>query len=158
MAVVTSGNVTQSVPANGVVVLTFTDTSTGVGTLISRTLNIYNSLGIIVDTVNMGAMLTATYSISADGYYSFVETIIDNTGTYVLTVNYVATAFYQYAFSQAVAALTSLCGVIYGQVYNLSYAEINKNSAIDMALFGQGVNAQSLITYANFLIATPYYA
>jgi hypothetical protein len=159
MSVVIKGIITASTPNAGVVTLTFTDESTGLGTVISRVLTIYDFNGNLLDTINMGSALTVNYNVTADGYFSFVETVSDNAGgPYVETVNYTSIAFYISVFAPAVAAIPTYCSDIYGRVNNLNNAEINKNAALDMTLFGQGVAAQALITRANFLLATPYYA
>lgn len=158
MAVIPSGKVTQSVPVNGVVTLTFTDATTGLGTVSSRILVISDANGNILQTINMGSSLTATYSITQDIYASFVETIVDNTGTYTATVNYVSTAFYIYAYAPAVVSVSSECCDTFGTILRLYDAEDNKNAAVYMAQFGQGVNSQALITQANFLVNSPYYA
>ncbi len=157
MAVVVSGNVAASIPSAGVVTLTFTDTSTGVGTLVSRTLVITNANGVIVDTINMGSVLTADYDISADQYLTFTETIIDNTGTYTLIVNYISTSFFEYAFANAIASITSENDT-YGTIYNLSRADDYKMAAETYGLYGIGVTANALIVQANFYVNTPYYA
>ncbi len=159
MATVASGNVTAGVPVAGVVTLTYHDTTSGITGLISKTLVITNSLGTVLQTTNMGAGTTATYNISADLWLRFTCTIIDGNGTTSVTVDYVSIAFYQSVFAPAVAALTSLedCN-IFGQAQNLSLAELNKNASLDMAQFGQAVQSNTLIIYANQILATPYYA
>jgi hypothetical protein len=158
MSVVFAASVSQGIPSNGVVALTFTDASTGISGLISRTLNIYDYNGNLVDTVNMGASLTAAFNISADGYYNFIETIVDGSGTTTGDVAFVSTAFYLSIYAPAIAALSTYCGNQTGQILNYSNAQNNRYAAIDAAMFGQGVLAQGLITYANFLVTTPYYA
>lgn len=158
MAVTVKATISAGVPSNGVVALTFTDESTGVGTLVSRVLNIYDYNNNLVDSINMGATLVAIYNTSADGYFSFEEIIVDNTGTYTGTCNYLCMAFYISLYAPAVASLATYCGDLTGQIYNQSNAQNNRYAALDMASFGQGVIAQQLITRANFLIETPYYA
>lgn len=158
MPFVFKASVTQSIPNNGIVTLTFLDESTGITGLISRTLNIYDYNGELVDTINMGTSVTANYNIQADAYYTFIESIVDGTGALPPgTVNFLSTAFYISLFTVAVAGLVTFCGDLFGQIYNISNAQNNRYAAVDIASFGQGVVAQQLITYANFLIATPYY-
>lgn len=158
MAVTVKASVSAGEPSIGLVPINFLDESTGIGTLISRVLNIYDYNNNLVDTVNMGATLTATYNVSTDGYFSFQEIIVDNTGTYTGTFNFLCISFYVSLYAPAVAALTTYCGDLTGQIYNQSNAQNNRYAALDMASFGQGVIAQQLITRANFLITTPYYA
>lgn len=157
MALTVTGNITSSIPVAGLVTLTFTDTTEGVGTLVSRILTIYDDNGDMVDTINMGTNLTAQYQISQDVYLSFSETIIDNTGTYTGIVNDTSTAFYNFTFPPLVAAILNDCDT-FGQIYNLTRAELYKDSAITFGTFGLGVNAQQNITQANFYLNTPYYA
>ena len=157
MSVVIAGTITPSVPVNGLVTLTFTDKSTGLGTVTSRTLIIANALQQTLATINMGSSLTATYNISGDVFLYFIETIVDNTGTYIGNISYLSTAFYDYTFPPLVAALPNPCDK-FGVIYNLTQAELCKNAAITYGIFGQGINSNTLITEANFLLNTPYYA
>lgn len=157
MSVTVTGKVSASIPVSGVVTLIFTDTTTGVGTLISRTLVIKDANGNILSTIDMVATLIATYDVYTDGYYTFTETIVDNTGTYAGTENFLCEAFYMSLFAIAVASLPNECDT-FGVIYNLVQAQLDRSAAEDMGLFGQGLVAQALITQANFLVTTPYYA
>lgn len=155
MSVVVSGNITQSAGGN---VLTFTDTSTGVGTLVSRTLSIYDPNGNLLQTINMGVSLTTTYNITTDAYFQFVETIVDNTGTYLLTINFLSTVFYQNAFSNAIAGVTTYDSDFFGIISNLNLSQDYYQAANRFFIGGFGVSAQSMIQQANFYVSTPYYA
>lgn len=157
MSLTVTGTVTPSTPNNGVVTLTFTDTTTGVTGLVSRTLVITNPNNVILATINMGATLVATYPITSDQYLIFTETIVDNSGTSVGTVKYLSVVFYEYLFPQLVAAITSDCDT-FGQIYNLSRAELYKDAAVDMGTFSQAVASNALIIQANFYLQTPYYS
>lgn len=142
MALTVTGVVTSNPSGN---TLTFTDTTTGVGTLVSRTLNIYNANGVLLTTINMGATLSTTYSITADQYLSFVETIIDNTGTYTGTVNIVSDGFYW------VANLNMLV------LFNPNFCNITISLAFLAAaqrygLAGNGIAAQANIILANYYV------
>ncbi len=151
MSVTVTGTITPSAPVNGVSAQVFTDTTTGIGTLVSRTLNIYNSDSVLVDTVDMGTSLTATYGISADAYLSFEETIVDNTGTYIGTFNIQTTIFYDITYVNTVAQLGCSCG---GESVN--YIDISllfRNAALILAAFGLGSAAQNNITAANTFIS-----
>jgi hypothetical protein len=149
-----TGVVTQS--ANGQV-LTYTDTSSNVGTVTSRILNIYDSNEVLVDTINMGASLTATYNITTDVYLSFIETLVDDGVNHEITVNYLSTIFYEITFAPLIAAQN--CDTdVFGLIYNLTRASLFKESAEIYAEFGVGQNAQANITQANFYLVTPYYA
>lgn len=155
MSVVVSGNITQSPNGN---VLTFTDTSTGVGSLTSRTLVIFDPNGSVLANINMGSSLTATYDIVIDGWFSFVETIVDNTGTYVLTVNYLSAAFYQNAFANAVAAQNCPSCDYFNVFFNLNRSQDSYAAAVRFFIGGFAIAAQTNILQANFYVATPYYA
>lgn len=158
MSVVFSATVSQSTPVNGVVTLQFLDTTTGLGTVSSRTLTIYDYNNVLLKTINMGTSTIATFQIQADGYYTFDESITDNTGTYIGEVAFLSTAFYIAAYVQSVASNATYCGDLFGTVFNQSRAQNYRYAAIDMASFGQRVIAQELITQANFFITTPFYA
>lgn len=155
MSVQVSGNMSQSPSGT---VLTFTDTTTGIGALTSRTLQIFDPNSLLLDTVDMGASLTDTYDITQDQWLSFVETIVDNTGTYILTVNYLSTTFYQNAFANAIAAVPNVTDDVFGTVWNLNLSQDNYQAALRFFIGGFGVAAQNMITQANFYVATPYYA
>ncbi len=149
-----TGTVTPSIPsATNVVTLLFTDTTTGVGTLVSRILNIADVNGNVIATINMGSSLTATFQILSDAYYSFTETITDNTGTYTGTINNVYTAFYDYIYSQVIAQLGCSCDCGSEDIRYYDIAQMYKNAAIADALTGSGIAAQNNITMANNLIS-----
>ncbi len=158
MAVVMSATVSTSIPVSGVVTLTYTDTSTGVGTVISRTLVITDPNGVVLDTISMGSFLTAEYGVTSDQYLTFTETLVDNTGTYTHELNYLSTAFYDYQYPQTILDIYSVCSDTFGVLQNLSNSQLYYEAAEDAALFGQSVAAGTLITQANFLLTTPYYA
>lgn len=147
MAVVVKGEVTQSLDGRD---LTFTDQSTGVGTLISRILVIYDADGDILTTINMGGTLTAPYDITADAYFSFVETIIDNTGTYTLIVNYLSTTFYEITYAPLANKLD--CCSCEEKCLNIYKSDIAKNVAELFASRSVAALAQSNIEDANALL------
>jgi len=147
MAVVTKGEVTQSLDGT---VLTFTDQSTGVSTLVSRILVIYNSDGDVLTTINMGNTLIATYEITADGYFTFVETIVDNTGTYTLNISYLSTTFYEITYAPLANKLDCCgceekCTNIYKSLIAKDVAELFASRAV-------ATLAQSNIEDANALL------
>lgn len=152
MAIIVSGNVTPNTPVNGNLTLTFTDMSTGVGTLVSRILTIYNSNAVLVTTINMGATLTATYIVTTDQYLSFVETIVDNTGTYVLTVNYLSTTFYQISFANTIAALPNDFNCGSEQLTYIDISDLYAQAADRYALSALAPAAQNAINTANYFI------
>ncbi len=145
--VIVSGSVSQT-PSGSV--LTFTDTSTGVSGLISRILNIYDPNGILLSTVNMGATLTATYDISGDGYFQFIETIVDGTGTYVLTINYLSTAFTDNVIVNTLVQLGCSCSLESFNFIDIAY--FFRFAALRLALGGFGVAAQANILAAYSVI------
>ncbi|MCW3111363.1 MAG: hypothetical protein JWQ09_5869 [Segetibacter sp.] len=147
MAVVVSANITQDPTGTPV---TFVDSSTGVGTLTSRTLVITDANGVVLQTINMGATLTATFPLTKDLYLTFTLIIIDNTGTYVLVKNYLSTIFYQIAFSNAIAVYGCNCKDTQGSIYDK--ANRFKSAADIFASRGLAPAAQLNIDAANKLI------
>lgn len=144
MAVVVSGNITQNPTGTPV---TFTDTSSGVSGLVSRTLVITDANGNVLQTTNMGATLTAIYPLTKDLYLVFTETIVDNTGTYVLVKNYLSEVFYQIAFSNAIAIYGCNCQPSQCSIYDK--AEQFKSAAEIFASRGLAPAAQSCMDAAN---------
>lgn len=157
MAVVTSGSVAQSA---GGLVLTFTDTSTGIGTLTSRTLTVYDCNGniLVPSPFSMGTSTTQAFDITADGWYRFYEVIVDNTGTYPLTVDFYADAVYKNAFSNAMVAVSSYQSDLFGVIWSLNLSQDYYNAGYRFFIGGFSVAAQNMITQANFYVNTPYYA
>lgn len=147
MAVVTKGEVTQDPSGSP---LLFTDQTAGLGTIISRSLDIYDGNGNLLDTIDMGGNLTATYDITADGYFSFIETIVDNTGIYTLLKNYLSTAFYEITYAPLANKL-DCCGNE-EKCLNLYKAEICKADAILFFERGVAELAQSNIEAANLFL------
>ena len=161
MAYVYSATVSQGVPSNGIAPLTYTDNSTGIVGLVSRILNVYDPNDVLLFTVNMGSNPVAVVNITADGYFSFQLTTVDGGGTHGptgCTTNFVSTSFYISVFPAEIANISTYCGNQTGQILNYSNAQNNRYAAVDAGVFGQGVLAQGLIVYANFLLNTPYYA
>lgn len=153
MSVVISGTISASQVVNGNVTLIFTDTSTGLGTVTSRVLTIYNSNTVLIDTINMGLSTTATYVVTADQYLSFVETISDNVGgPYTGTVNYLVTTFYQTAFANAMAALPPdfMCASNTLNYIDVSYLYFQASERY--ALSALAPAAQNAIVAANYFI------
>jgi len=141
-----SATVTQSADGTS---LTFTDTSTLSGGLVSRSLVITDQNGDVLDTVNMGSALIATYIIDADGYFTFTETLIDGTGPHTVVINYLSTAFYEIAFANTISLSGCSCAPC-------DYADNSyylMQAAIRFALGGFGVAAATNITAANILIS-----
>jgi hypothetical protein len=150
MAVVLSGNISQNFSGT---VMTFTDTSTGVGTLVSRILTIQNANDVVLDTIDMGASLTATYDITADAWFKFTEQIIDETGTYTLTLTYLSTAFYENTFSNTIAQLGCDCNCGNEDLTYADKGELFKAAALRFAAGGFGVAANNNIVAANIYIS-----
>lgn len=151
MASQASGNVTSS---NGGLILTFTD-SGNYGTVTSRVLNIYDPNGVLLQTYNMGANLTQNYPVTADQYLSFVLTVIDNTGTFTATVNYLAEGIYIAAYLKRITALGCNCDCHSRILCNLIAGERFLSAAERFALSGLGVAANSNIQAANVYVNLP---
>lgn len=154
-ASVCSGTVTQS--SNGEVLL-FRDTGIYNAPVTSRVLNVYDNDGNLVQTISMGGTLTTSVNITTDVYYSFVLTVIDSTGTFTCTVNFLSTAFFEIAFAPAIAAQDCPCDDVFAVFYNLNRANLFKEAAEIYAQRGVAQNAQANIDEANFYVNTPYYA
>lgn len=151
MASIPSGKVTSS---QGGTVLTYSDTGS-YGTVSSRILVISNSNGVPVATFNMGSSLTQNYTITADGYFSFVCTVVDNVSgsPWIAVVNFLAENICVTTLVNVVVQLG--CGCNCGSE-ELTYSDITTTyifCADSAALFGLGVAAQSLITAANIIIS-----
>lgn len=144
MPVQTSGTVTQSSSGSPLV---FVDTTTGLGTVSSRTLTIFDGNGTQLAFIVMGAALTTPYSITADGYFTFFEQIVDNTGTYTLTINYLSTAFYDITFVNTMAQLG--CGCSLEQFNYIDISQLFKAAAIRLFIGGLGASSQANIIAAN---------
>ena len=132
--------------------LTYQDTGS-YGTVSSRLLNIYDANGdLVTSTINMGSNLTATISITADQYLTFVCTVNDNVSgsPWITTVNYLAEGIYAQTFLNVM--VSSGCGCPQGQFCNLFKAELNLQAAERYALSGLGIPADALITYANIYV------
>lgn len=147
MAVITAGKVTQS---NDGTILTFTDETTGIGTLVSRILVITDSNNTVVNTINMGATLTGNQGITKDVFYTFTETIVDNTGTYTVIVTYLSTAFYEIVYAPLANKLD--CCSCVERCLNLYKGEISKSDAEAFALRNVATLAQSNIDAANIFL------
>lgn len=155
MAVVVSGNITQAADGSP---LTFSDSSTGVGTLVSRVLVITDSNSVVLATINMGSTLTATHDITADIYATFTETIIDNTGTYVLVINYASVQFYNLAQAALAAQLAIPCNCDGASCTSLVKARESINAALTFTAIGDGQSAQIMLNNADYYINNPVYA
>jgi hypothetical protein len=75
-------------------IITFTDTSTISGSLVSRILIIKDPNDVVLATINMGVVLIATYTITSDQYLKFVETIVDGSGSHTVEEDYMSVYFY----------------------------------------------------------------
>lgn len=130
--------------------LVYTDTGT-YGTIVSRTLVISDYQGNVLETVNMGATLTYSYSITADNWYQFVCTVIDNTGTFVTTIYYVSTGFYWATYLAQFVATN--CGCT-GNNCNLEISQSLLQAALRFNLAGQSgaASAQACIIGANYFV------
>lgn len=150
-----SGVVTQSASGS---VLTFTDTGSYNPPITSRMLNIYDYNGNLIQTYNMGSSLTQTFDITADSWFRFILTVVDSTGTFTCTVDYLSTAFYQNAFSNAIAGQTCPNSDFYGVIFNLNLSQDFYMAALRFFIGGFAVSANNMITQANDFVTTPFYA
>lgn len=128
--------------------LLWTDTGT-YGTIISRTLTVYDCNGNVLLTVELETALTYLYTITADAFYQFVAVIVDNTGTYTSTVDYVAIGFYTAAYLNAFNAAGCGCNI---PQCNLEIAENFYNAALRFNQASSFVAANSNIIAANVYV------
>lgn len=126
------------------------DDSTGI-TVTSRSLSIYDSNGDLLVTYNMGTNLTQNYTISTDGYFSFILTLNGNQN---VTTSYLSTRFYDLQALTLEQDLNCTCNSSKSLCSDAIKALMAKNWAITYLLFGQGQNSQRNIDAANALIAT----
>lgn len=141
-----SGTVTQSAGGS---VLTYRDTGT-YGTVSSRILVVYDPNGNILQTTPMGASLTASYDISIDQWLRFQCIVIDNTGTFTATVDYLSTAFYDNTYVNILAQLGCGCDLKQFNYIDISY--FFRNAALRLALGGFAVAANLNVIAANAYI------
>lgn len=150
MAVNLSGTISQSFDGT---ILTFTDTSSGISPVVSRTLTIEDANGNVLTTIPMGTSLTATYDITADAYFVFIEQISDGTNIYTLTIAYLSTAFYENTYSNTIAQLGCDCNCGNEDLTYADKAELFKAAALRFASGGFGVAANNEIIAANIYIS-----
>lgn len=127
-------------------------TDTGLyGSIVSRTLVITDYQNNVVETISLGSTLIYDFVITADNWYCFTGTVIDNTGTFVSTVYYVSTGFYTASYLAQYASTN--CGCI-GVNCNMEAAENAYNAALRFNLAGLSgaASSQASIVAANVLI------
>lgn len=141
-----SGTVTQSLDGK---TLTFVDTSSGLPTITSRILSIYSPTNVLLDTINMGASLTATYAITQDGWFRFSLSL--NSGAYTTIVDYLAQNFYYTGLINksrtdcGCSSNNSLCS-------DVAKAMMADKAAVFYTTYGFAANADTSIKAADALI------
>lgn len=128
--------------------LLWTDSGT-YGTVVSRNLTIYDCNGEVLLTTSLGTATTYTYNITADGFYQFIGVIIDNTGEFTSTVDFVAIGFYTATYLSLFNA--SNCGCT-GLQCNIDAAENFLNAALRFNVASNFVAANTNIIAANVVI------
>lgn len=147
MAAIATGTVTQNNLTGSQ--LLYTDTGTGYGTITSRTLNVYDCNNNLLFTFNMGTNLTQVVTITADAWFKFVCTVVDNTGTYSAEVDYVAIGFYTAAYLEQFVSTNCGCQL---DNCNLDIAENFLNAALRYNLAGNGIASNANIVAANIYV------
>lgn len=142
-----AASATISAPISGSPLL-FTDTSTDLPTITSRILTIYAADGTLLDTINMGASLTASYPITTDQWLRFVLTL--NVGAYSVTVDYLSENFYyngliNHVKSGCACSGNTLCA-------DPAKAMLSDKAAVFYTTYGMAVNADTCIRAADALI------
>lgn len=132
--------------------LLFTDTGS-YGTIVSRTLTVYDYLGNIVSPspFNMGNNLTQIFNFNADAWFHFQNIVIDNTGTWTTDVYVVATGFYWSTYLVQFNATNCGCQ---GNNRNLEVSQLSLQAALRFNLVGiaGASSAQSCIVAANYWV------
>lgn len=143
-----SGTVQQS-GINGGAAL-YTDTGV-YNTVISRTLTVYDYLGNVLATFNMGTSLTQIYTFSADAWFQFTCVAVDNTGTWTTTVYFVSQGYYWDAYTAQFNA--TACGCV-GNNCNLEQSQLSLNAALRFNLAGLvgAASSNSCIIAANYFV------
>ena len=128
----------------------YTDTGS-YGTIVSRTLNVFNYLGDVIGTFNMGTNLTQVYTYTADAWFQFQCVVVDNAGTWTNNVYFVSQGFYWDAYTAQFNATG--CGCI-GNNCNLEWSQLALNAALRFNLVGLAGAASSntCIIAANFFV------
>jgi hypothetical protein len=100
----------------------------------------------------MGTSTSTFYNITADQYLTFVETIVDNTGSYVLTINYLAQGIYAATFLNIIKDVGCTCNCSYETFMQLLIGELFLAAANRFAIAPASVSAQNNIVAANLYI------
>jgi hypothetical protein len=121
------------------------------GTIVSRTLVITDYEGNVLENVSLGATLTYDFTISADAWFCFTGTIVDNTGTYTSVVYYVSTGFYWATYLEQFTSTN--CGCT-GVNRNLELSQLQLQAALRFNLAGASgaAAAQNCIIMANYFV------
>lgn len=147
MASVASGEV---IPTIGGLVLTYLDTGS-YGTIVSRTLNVLDANGnLVAGPINMGTNLSTEINITFDQWLQFICVVVDNTGTFTATVDYLAEGIYTQAFLNQMVSLGCQCQR--NAFCDLFKAELSFVSAERYAVSGLGIPASQLILGANIYV------
>lgn len=148
MASSASGTIT---PSPGGLVLTYLDTGS-YGTIISRTLTVYNyNLAATYGPFSMGTNLSQAVDVTADGWLRFICIVVDNTGTFTATVDYLAEGQYIASFLNRMVSQGCGCDNT-NQFCNLFKAQLNLVAAEWFSIPGLPIPAQSSITAANVYV------
>jgi len=130
----------------------YTDTGS-YGVVSSRILTIYNSAGTLLQTINMGSTLTATYTFPADVWLKFVCTVTDNVSgsPWVTTVYIVAQGYYWNAYLAQFNATNCGCQ---GNNCNLEKSQLSLQAALRFNLAGLAgaASANACIIMANYWV------
>jgi hypothetical protein len=130
----------------------YTDTGQ-YGVVSSRVLTVYDYLGNLLQTFNMGSNLTATYTFPADVWLKFVCTVTDNVSgsPWVTTIYVVAQGYYWNAYLEQFNATNCGCN---GNNCNLEKSQLSLQAALRFNLAGPAgaASANSSIIMANYWV------
>lgn len=136
-----------STPISGTPILV-TDTSTGLPTITSRVLTVFDATGTLLATINMGSSPTATYAVTGDQWLRFVLTL--NAGAYTATGDFLLENFY---YNGLVNNVKTGCGCSGNSLCSdTTKAMLSDKAAVFYATYGLAVNSDTCIKAADALI------
>lgn len=130
--------------------LIFTDTGSYTPPIASRVLTMYDPLGNVLQTFDMGTNLTQIITISADGGYRFILAVTDANGVVPpITIDYVAIGYYTAAYLNQFSSTNCGCDL---NNCNLEVGELFLNAALRFNLAGNLAAANANVIAANVYV------
>jgi len=135
----------------------YTDTGS-YGTVSSRVLTVYDYLGNVVNTYNMGSAVTQIVTLSSDGWYQFVCVVADNVSgsPWTATVYWLAGGYFIAAYLNQYS-LNGCYNNTQTTNTNLTIANNAYLAALRSNLGATGYNSSEAIAAQNCIIAANYF-